>query len=533
VAGISENLDGSPPQAPSSKKGRRVRERERGRGQEAGASGSRRPRSDSGDSGSGRGRGGGSGSGNGNASSRSRSRTTRGNGGGGGKAATRGSSIPRRRRDPSPSTGGGVGSPDSLTEPRVPAHRSAASAVVAGSRPMPGRRRSARDASGGTTTGSGSAGRTGRLAPVTPPPGATRTSGGSRPARRSPDGTYRQRDGQSPSGIPQYRRGSGDDDQGRGGRPSTGMRGGGGGGGGGGMGGGGGGMGGGFGGRDPPPQRPRPQTAFQVGGSRAGSTTTTPRGPTLTDNSPNAFPQRRGQLRGAARNTGGGAGGAKASMAIKGRVSRSRGGDDDAPLSVRGRAGAGGMGGGGGGGGGSARDVTAAEAPRPTTRGGTPVCFVCGARIPPGGAYIECPNGSVRHKGCPVQCGQCGRPTLQPRYYTGVPGSFCSEDCGARADPSSLRCSVCSDVIVGQFSKNPDGEPRHNGCAVACVTCGRRTTRPKYFKGIVGAFCSETCSARADPRSIRCCQCGDVIIGKYTVERAGRRKGLPLHNACV
>lgn len=398
-----------------------------------------------------------------------------------GGGSTRSSSIPRRR----PATAAAA----APVTPHAPQARSPATRAAAAGRgrPSPARGRRPKGTAQSSERRDAPATKrqdSGRQRPALGPIKSPRSNGSSPSPRPSPPGAVarvrRQRRADSPSRIPQYAPGGKSSAS----RASISSR-------------------------TAGPQRPRqrPQTAQVPASSAVGADIgRRRRGPSAGP--VKAFPFRRdGKTRGDAPRGGGG--GAASSNGDRGDMLAVRGRRHDA--------------------------LTPSSGARPATSsdGSTPSCFVCGAAIAPGGAYVECPNGTVRHRGCPVPCEQCGRATLQPRYFTGIHGAFCSEDCGARADPAALRCVVCNDVIVGHFSKSPDGDPRHNGCAISCTSCGRRTTRPKYFRDIRGAFCSETCSARADPRAIRCCECGDVIIGKYMVVKSGKRAGQPLHNACA
>lgn len=162
-----------------------------------------------------------------------------------------------------------------------------------------------------------------------------------------------------------------------------------------------------------------------------------------------------------------------------------------------------------------------------------PRCYVCSGVVT--GRYSVLPDGRCRHPSCPVTCDKagCGRVTTQPVFFKDIPGTFCSKACGLENDPDALRCSVCFAVFTGgEHAVAPDGARRHMMCAVPCDACGTKTTRPLYFKGFGGAYCSNACGKRSDPASIPCYVCGRVISGPYTIESAGSKVGCRKHPHC-
>jgi hypothetical protein len=64
------------------------------------------------------------------------------------------------------------------------------------------------------------------------------------------------------------------------------------------------------------------------------------------------------------------------------------------------------------------------------------LCCVCGHAIGDAAHVIAPHTNTKRHTGCPLPCGFCSTPTLTPIYYKRFPGAFCSDKCGAEADPS-------------------------------------------------------------------------------------------------
>ena len=48
-----------------------------------------------------------------------------------------------------------------------------------------------------------------------------------------------------------------------------------------------------------------------------------------------------------------------------------------------------------------------------------------------------------------------------------------------------------------------------------------------------GTYCSNNCGAKADPAAVQCCVCGSAITGKYIQETLGPMKGKPRHPQCV